>query len=313
MIGSEKEIKSQLLDLTSLKELVETYEEIAISRMRKIRNSVLTTRDFITGLAQILGELSSSHREEIEKLKEKLKDPALPADRSEVARSILKHNGKTVNVLLAANTGLYGDIVQRTFLLFADYIQKHPEEDAVVIGRLGKRYMDESGITKDVTFFEMTDGFVDRAVTSQILEKLVVYEKILVFYGQFQSVVTQKPEMIDINGQNVPGATTGTPPLRQGLAGQASSQVVTKYLFEPSLETILEFFEKEILTSIFEQIVQESNLAKYASRMVSLDSATDNINSDITKTKFQGNIARHRTINRKQLNMLSGFSLWKIT
>lgn len=302
MIGSEKEIKAQLFDLTTLKELVETYEEIAISRMRKIRNSVLTTRDFITGLAQILGEVSSSQREEIAKLQAKASKGGDKVSNGEQT-SILKHNGKTVSVLLAANTGLYGDIVQKTFFLFADHLKNHPEEDAVVIGRLGKRYMDEAGMTKSVTFYEMTDGSVDRSVVSQILEKLVAYDKILVFYGQFQSVVTQKPEMIDINGQNVPayGSTNTT------------VQVTTKYLFEPSLETILEFFEKEILTSIFEQTVQESNLAKYASRMVSLDSATDNINDDIAKTKFDGNIARHRSLNRKQLNMLSGFSLWKIS
>lgn len=292
---TEKEIKQQLEDLGALKELIETYEEIAISRMRKIRSSVLTTRDFMMGLAQILGEVKSSYQDQINRLvvAKKIKQNQ--------NFSLLKHNGKTITVFLSANTGLYGEIVQKTFYSFVDYMKQHPDEESVVIGRLGKKLLEDAGFSKNITFYELSDGLIDRNAIRNILEKLLAYEKILVFYGKFQSVVTQNPEMMDLYGAEVPNV------------GSVESKAAIKYLFEPSLESILQFFETEILAAIFEQTIQESNLAKYASRMVSLDSAADNINNEIGKTRFSGIVARHRSINRKQLNTLSGFSLWKIT
>ena len=36
-----------------------------------------------------------------------------------------------------------------------------------------------------------------------------------------------------------------------------------KYFFEPSLEKVISFFEKEIIAAIFEQEVYESLLAKF--------------------------------------------------
>ena len=47
-----------------------------------------------------------------------------------------------------------------------------------------------------------------------------------------------------------------------------------KYIFEPSLETIVIFFETEIFSSLLEQVFHESRLAKLASRMVLLDRAS---------------------------------------
>jgi ATP synthase F1 gamma subunit len=292
---TEKEVKLELEDLFGLKELVETYEEIAISRMRRIRSSVLATRDFSIGIAQVFAEVSNSYHEEIERLRAKLKK----SKQKEETKVLLPNNGKTVAVFLSANTGLYGDIIQRTFQVFIDHLKKNPQEDAVIIGRLGMKYMEESAFKHPVTQYDLSDGTFDRGQVHAIMEKLIQYKKILLFYGLFQSVVTQSPNMLDLYGVEVPAG------------GQTVAKA--KYLFEPDLETILEFFEKEILASIFEQTVSESNLAKYASRMVSLDSATDNITGRIKDVEYKGYVAKHRNLNRKQLNGLTGFSLWKIS
>ncbi len=291
---TEKEIQNELIDMISLKELVETYEEIAISRMRKIRSSVLSTRDFMIGLTQVFGEVSSSYKVKIAELMKtrKIKDLTKV--------SVLTHNGKTVSVLLSANTGLYGDIVERTSQLFLEHINTN-SDDVVVIGRLGRKLMEDAGFKKrPITYFDLSDGVVDRESIHAILEHLVAYEKVLLYYGQFQNVVSQKPTFIDLYGAEIPSVGV-------------ESNTVVRYLFEPTLEVILEFFEKEILASLFEQTIQESNLAKYASRMVSLDAATDNIAGRIKDVRVQGRIAKHRTMNRKQLNALSGVSLWNIS
>lgn len=83
-----------------------------------------------------------------------------------------------------------------------------------------------------------------------------------------------------------------------------------KYFFEPSLEQILVFFEEEIFSAVFEQAVHESELAKYASRMVTLDKATQNIRNRVKKVDMMRRLISHRTMNKKQQDSLTGVMLW---
>jgi F0F1-type ATP synthase gamma subunit len=81
-------------------------------------------------------------------------------------------------------------------------------------------------------------------------------------------------------------------------------------LFEPDIEHILMFFEKQIFTSVFEQTIRESQLAKFASRVMVMDRANENIKERLKQmAKINQRIA-HREMNRKQTNQLSSLSLW---
>src|SRR5581483_1597860 len=177
---------------------------------------------------------------------------------------------------------------------------KNTPTDLVILGRLGKKLFDEQGPKLPATFIDFPDEGVDREKVRALLDLLLKYEKVLVYYGQFENVIKQEPTVADLYGEEIT-PTTG------------SNTTQSKYVFEPTLETILEFFETEIFTSIFEQTVQESNLAKYASRMISLDSATENIGHRMRNVEFQKRLTKHRIMNRKQLDSLTGFSLWQVT
>ena len=77
-----------------------------------------------------------------------------------------------------------------------------------------------------------------------------------------------------------------------------------------SLEEVSLFFETEIFASLLEQIFHESRLAKLASRMVLLDHAIINIESELKRTSLSKQRVHHRTLNRHLLDSLSGVSLW---
>ena len=59
-----------------------------------------------------------------------------------------------------------------------------------------------------------------------------------------------------------------------------------------------------------EQVVNESNLSKFAARMVSLDSSVVNISSRINNVKFSVQRVKHMEFNKQQVNSLSGIKLW---
>lgn len=287
---NKRDVLSEIERLTGIKTLVEAYEEIAATRMRRIRNSVLQSRGFLEGLTQVYKEVQTSYKNEIERLMKKKK----VKDKSKLF-AIAPKNGKTVSVFISANTGLYGDIIKRTFFLFLENI-KRQANDITIIGKLGRTLFEEALPKTPYAYFDFPDSFIDKENLGKITKHLVAYEKIVVFYGQFQNVVNQNPTIANISDTEL---------------GEQEGEAKIKYLFEPSLEKIMIFFETEIFASIFEQTVHESQLAKFASRMITLDGTIENIKEILKGIEFQKRLISHRTMNRKQLESLSGISLWK--
>lgn len=304
---TKKEITVEKERLSTLKEMVESYEEIAASRMRRIRDSVLITRNFLSEINEIYHHVQASYKKEVERLmKEKrIKDPG--------KFTFLKRNGKTICLLLSANTGLYGNIIKSTYDLFIDYVKKE-KSDVIIIGKLGYSLFQKENLGIQATTFDMPDSKIDLNAVSKIIEYILKYEKIIVFHGEFRTIITQRPKMSVISGDV---DQTESVPIKSGSEETQAKEKVNlddniRYIFEPTLETIMSFFESEIFASIFEQTVHESELAKFSSRMVVLDIAVDNIKGELRNVNYKRQMQRHRAGNRKQLARLSGMSLWGI-
>lgn len=289
MTTNKQELKAVTQRLSLLKTLTQTYQQIAANHIRKTRSSVVKNRDFITELILLFQDVRVAYKDQLVYLMQKKKIKHTDN------LSLIHRNGKTTLVFISANTGLYGGIVKKTCNLITDYLQKHDAE-VTIIGRSGEQMFKEQNPNRKYTLFNFPDTGIDARMLGQLVQHLLQYEKVLVFYSQFQSIVSQNPTI---------SALDSSIAFEEG-----EIQQVKKYLFEPSLEKIVVFFETEIFGLIFEQTVRESQLAKQASRMYALDQAIQNINSSIHKTNKQSNILHHRTINSKQINSLSSMSLW---
>jgi len=260
--------------LTGLKSLVETYEEIAAGQMQKVRTAVLTAREFLQGLAEIFGEVKSNYK-----------------------TSRIVKTGQTVAVWISANAGLYGDIVGRSFDLFVDYVNTNQAE-AVVVGRLGTKMMADRLPKTLYNYYDLEDDRVEVEDLALMMRYLLQFRKIVVFYGQFKSLVNQVPAATSVSGDDIQ------------IPNPKSQIPKNLYLFEPKVGEVLEFFEGQMLTTMFEQTVHESQLAKFASRLMSLDGAVENIDKKVRQLNQAGLRLKHRTDGRKQLNRIAGMSLW---
>lgn len=286
MIG-KKEIALEIDYLSSLKNIVETYEEIAASRMQNIRGSVLQSRDFVFEINSIFQQVKNSHKKEVEKLmkSKRIKDQSKFSFRT--------RNGKTLLVFISANTGLYGEVIRRTYDLFKDRYKKQ-KSDIAIIGRIGLQYFLQDFPKDSYTYFDLSDTKKDEEQFKKIADYFVEFQEIVVFYEQFINVVSQEPIATNISGDELPWEQTGPE---------------IKYVFEPSLEKVLALFEQEIFSSIFEQTIYESELAKFAARMVSLDSAAENTRDRLKKMIFEKDRLQHRSMNKKQVESLTGIFL----
>jgi ATP synthase F1 gamma subunit len=294
-MANQKFIEVEISSLSSLHGVVETYKEIAATRITRTRHSVLKGREFLNEINQIFLRVKSSYRMDVERL---MKEKKI---KNKTALSFVKKNGKTVYIFLSANTGLYGDVVRRTFKEFRQAAQKAKNEGnhVAVIGRLGLFLMREAGLSDPYRYFDFPDQTVDDRRLHEIALFLIEYEKIVVYYQEFKTVVKQETVISDISGN----------PLSAEGENEGFGNI--KYLFEPSLEKVLEFFEKEIFSSIFEQTIRDSQLAKFASRLVSLDTASENIKKKLSRMVFDVQRLRHREKNKKQSQTFSSMRLWK--
>ena len=82
------------------------------------------------------------------------------------------------------------------------------------------------------------------------------------------------------------------------------------YLFEPNITEVLQMFEREIITTLFSQSIHEGQLAKFASRLFHLDQAAESVDNSLKNISVISRKASHKAMARKQLNTISGISLW---
>jgi len=286
---TKKELTREAEFFITLRTILETYEEIAATRMARIRSSVLANRDFLLEINAIFQQVKTSYKTQIEALmkNKRIKDSS--------KLTFIKRNGKTLYVFISANTGLYGEIILKTYDVFIKNLRKEPG-DVAILGRLGLEIFNAEKIKAPLTYFEFPDDKIDAQMVQKIVEHIIKYEKVLVFYEQFNNVVNQSPIITNISGDPLPWEK-GVPSAR--------------YFFEPSLEKIMEFFEKEIFASIFQQTIFESELAKFASRMVSLDLASENIKIRLKQVILARDRLKHQENNKRQLEKFASMALWR--
>lgn len=291
-----KEIKQELVSLKALHEIVETYEEIAAIRMRKIKNSVLINRSFMSELNQVYVDVENNKKINIAKKAVK--------DQLDRIKDALYE--KKLYILLSANAGLYGAVVRDTIRNFANDVRKE-DCDIFIIGKVGKNYYEKEFNNKPYKFFDYSDDVVDEGKAADLLKEIVKYREIVIYYGLFKDILSQVPQ------RSVLSHGTIEQHKKEVLQEEHSSKFGPdrkKYLLEPSSEALLDFFEKEVLRLLFIQYLYESNLSKYASRMINLDYAIVNVNSRIKQVNFMRLKSKHRLADSKQQNVLSGISLW---
>ncbi|MEN9407972.1 MAG: synthase subunit gamma, partial [Candidatus Parcubacteria bacterium] len=286
---NNQELKAELNRLTNLKTLIEAYEEIAANRMRKNRSVVLASRVFNEGLGGMYQQIKSSYRTQILTIMQRKRIA------NQRVLTMIKRNGKSVTLLISSNAGLYGDIVPRITEQFIAFTAK-TESDIAIIGRLGRRLFEERNTNRQYSYFDFPDVDADPIEVEKLASFLIQYEKIYIFYGKFISVGVQQPTMLDVIGEE-----------KEELAADKTAPQI-KYLFEPSLEQVMMFFEQQIFTSLIEQTVKEAELAKFASRMITLDSATENIKGALKTINLQQRILQHRQANKRQQELMTGIS-----
>lgn len=243
------EIEQLIEDGESLKLIAQAYSEIASLKIKRIRSEVERNRLFFEEVSFVYGM--------VKKVASK-------------KRMIFPKAKKRVCLLLGSNYRFYGNINYSVINFFLSQTQ-NIETDRIVIGKTAIDYFRASKIA-NFQQVVLKDDQPTLEELNYLVSRIQDYAQVLVFYSKLKTLLVQEPKMSDI---------TASTQFEEG-----SSQVDFSFIFEPELPKILAFFDSSILTLLLEQTFLESELARTASRFISMDEAETEANKFIKENQI---------------------------
>lgn len=275
-----KEVKENLEVTSNIETITSLYQEIANLRMNKIRQTVLNNREFIEELSRVYTQVKRVYIASLKKGLEKI--------------SFIKRNARTVAVFLSCNKYFYGTLISDIWRDLLNYLVEN-EADLAIVGKIGRYLSETENPERKFFYFDLDDDHPKKEEVKNIIEFIKNYEEIIIFHGRFNTILSQKVVQSNISGGITPGKELGK---------------VKGYLFEPSPEVVLEFFETELMSAFSNQAVLEHRLARYATRMVAMYQATENAKEIRKKLEIEQKKLKRQLLNKKQVELFAGFQLW---
>lgn len=228
-------IEKEAGQIGTIQDLTGVFESLASTQVAKVKNKVELSKQFF----QLIWKNYSAIRV----------DPKTQI----INRDLVDTDGRRVFVVISAEAGLSGDIDQR---LIETMRQEYDEAttDIIVLGSHGATQLTERGIPF-VRFFKVpeSDSYID---VSPVIEAVLPYSKIIVYYEEYVSLGVQNIKSINLIA-NMRTMSEGV---------DDDTMTADDTIFEPSLDEIADQMEITMMTLALSQTILESSLAQAASR-----------------------------------------------
>lgn len=240
-----KEIDQLLEESNSLKQITQSYSEIANQKIQRIRVELERNRLFFEEISKVYS----------------------------LVRAIAGKTGarfpkpkKRVCILQTSNFGFYGNINSSIIEFFIEQT-RNLECDRIIVGKTGIEYFQSNEIFPSFTKMVLKTDHPNPDELNQFINIVKSYNQVLIFYSRLKSLLQQIPTFADITETS------------QKISMEKSSN--TRFIFEPEISKTLQFFDNQILVLLIEQAFLESEASRTASRFISMDQAETEANKFI--------------------------------
>ncbi|GIW62851.1 MAG: hypothetical protein KatS3mg090_0677 [Patescibacteria group bacterium] len=247
-----EQIKEDKKFLEDIKSLAENYEMIAVMKIKKIKDQIISRRSFLKLLEDFYIDIKKSYQKQIEKL---------------LNKKYFKDNKKKTAILISSDEKLYGGLAQKVFKKFLD--NKHLYKNVILIGKSIKNILNQNLETqlkiKTISLKEFHEK------TNYFIQQLTYYEKIDVYFPKFESIIKQEPALFNITGEPI----------------QTSKIIESEkieFLVEPDINKLFNFFKKEASKILLQNLISESELGLTAARIKTMEQAMQNIDTTLKKS-----------------------------
>ena len=262
-------IEKESKQISTVKDLTSVFESIASTHVAKIRSKAKLSQTFF----QLLWSRYSAIR--------------IDPSKRITGRYTGEGSDKTVFVIISSESSLSGDIDQR---LIENMLESYDKDttDIVVLGTHGANQLTQRGISFN-RYFQIpeTDEYID---VSPVIEAVLPYSKIIVYYEEYVSLGIQEIKTIDLVSR-----------IRDMSKDAVEEDVITDIdtIFEPSLDEIADQMESTMMTLALSETILESSLAQAASRFNAMAQAKKRANELLTDYKLAFHRAKRSESDRQ--------------
>jgi F-type H+-transporting ATPase subunit gamma len=260
-------------------------EAVAASKMRRAQQQVLATRPYAEKALEVLSHIA------------RLQSSGGTMDALITTRAEIKRVGV---ILITADRGLAGGFNANVLRQNAAFIKEQRDQgreiEVVVVGRKGRDWLLRYDPVIRAEYTNMPDtpssadtGPISRTVIDDFRSQR--FDEVHLIFTDFVNTLLQRPTAQQILPV-VPSEPTVTMP--------------PDYIFEPSVEAVLEqvligFIEVQILQAMYESIASE-----HSARMVAMRNATEAANELVDELTLTYNKARQEGITRELMDIIGG-------
>ncbi|MBP9667272.1 F0F1 ATP synthase subunit gamma [Candidatus Saccharibacteria bacterium] len=260
-------------DIGTLKDLTNVFESLASTQVAKMKTKVLVSQEFFGLLWQ---RYTSLRIDPMKRL---------------VSRDSENKNGRNAIILISAEAGLSGDLDARVIETMRND-NDLTKTDIIVLGSHGASQLTQRGLSY-TRFFKLpeSDDFID---VGPVIEAVLPYERIIVYFEEYVSLGSQIVKSIDLVSHI------------QEMGQEYEEDTMTDYdtIFEPSLEFIADEMEETMMRIALSQTILQSALAQAASRFNAMTMAEDRASELLGEYKLEYHRAKRSESDRRLREVL---------
>jgi len=301
-MANSKAIKNRIKSVKSTKKITKAMELVAASKMKRAVSSTLASRLY----AEYSWEVLTSIAKNVEEITHPL---FIEREKKDIKQNILL-------ILITSNRGLCGaynsQIIKKVLTLLKSG-DKNTNVDIITIGKKGDMMMRRLGKKIIASFIEVPDNTSLADIIP--ISKLAIdeyssgnYDKVLIAYTDFISVLSQKSNMKQI----IPISKSSLKDLITNLANVAhESSVETQdkkinYLVEGEKDVLIGSLAEKLTRMQIYQMILESNASEQSSRMMAMKNANEAAGEMIDDLTLVFNKARQAGITREISEISAG-------
>ncbi len=283
-----KEIRTRITSVKTTRQVTSAMKMVSAAKLKKAQDAIMQIRPYAGKLSQLLSSLSSA------------------LENSENSTyTVQRIPEKVLIVLISSNRGLCGGfnsyIAKKAISLAKTTYGKQLKAgtlDFLVVGKQGEKVLRSFHIQSVGDKNHLYDNLTFEPV-SEVVQSLLIdfssgkYDRIELVYNKFINAASQEL----ISEQFLPVLPADKSKTKSGNLN---------YIYEPSLEYIVEVLIPRSLKIQFYKALLDSNAAEHGARMTAMHKATDNATDLINELTLTFNKARQAAITNAILEVTNG-------
>ena len=283
-----KEIRIRITSVKTTRQVTSAMKMVSAAKLKKAQDAILQIRPYAEKLSELLSSLGAALDNNADSVYTVQRDPE-----------------KVLIVLISSNRGLCGGFnsyVSKMGIQLAKTKYKKQlasgKLDFIAIGKQGgkilRSYQIKEQAEKNYLFDNLNFDHVSVEV-QEIMDAFVSgkYDRVELVYNKFINAAVQE----QVAEQFLPVLPAATDKKKRNN---------TDYIFEPSLELIVEELIPRSLKIQFYKALLDSHAAEHGARMTAMHKATDNATELINELTLNFNKARQAAITNAILEVTNG-------